>query len=148
MNEICIRLEQGGAALVPGGPLRLGYTGNRGIYRLRIEQRAEWQGLTVRAHWHTPGCAASAPVKNGMLEVPAAVTARAGTGCITFEGTDGTRTVTSADVPYRVSANSGTADGTMPDPGTPAWEAFIRCACSMATDQEVEAMLDEIYNEE
>lgn len=148
MNEICIRLEQGGAALVPGGQVRLGYTGNRGIYRLRIEQRGEWQGLTVRAHWHTPGCAASTLVEDGMVEVPAAVTAHAGTGCITFEGTDGSRTVTSADVRYTVSANSGTADSTMPDPGTPAWEEFIRCAYPMATDPEVKAMLDEIYNEE
>ena len=32
-----------------------------------------------------------------------------GTGCITFEGTDGSRTVTSADVRCKVCANSGTA---------------------------------------
>lgn len=48
-----------------------------------------------------------------------------GTGCITFEGTDGSRTVTSADVRCKVCANSGTAEGTMPAPATPAWEALV-----------------------
>ena len=48
-----------------------------------------------------------------------------GTGCITFEGTDGSRTVTSADVRCKVGANSGTAEGTMPAPATPAWEALV-----------------------
>ena len=60
-----------------------------------------------------------------MLTVPAAVTAVPGTGCITFEGTDGSRTVTSADVRCKVCANSGTAEGTMPAPATPAWEALV-----------------------
>lgn len=60
-----------------------------------------------------------------MLTVPAAVTAVPGVGCITFEGTDGSRTVTSADVRCKVCANSGTAEGTMPAPDTPAWEALV-----------------------
>ena len=54
MNEMTIRLDKNGAAAVPGGQLLLGYAGNRGNYRLRIEQRGEWKGLTVCAHWHTP----------------------------------------------------------------------------------------------
>ena len=99
--------------------------GNRGNYRLRIEQRGEWKGLTVCAHWHTPGASAATLVENGVLTVPAAVTAVPGTGCITFEGTDGSRTVTSADVRCKVCANSGTAEGTMPAPDTPAWEALV-----------------------
>ena len=53
MNEMTIRLDRNGAAAVPGGQLLLGYAGNRGNYRLRIEQRGEWKGLTVCAHWHT-----------------------------------------------------------------------------------------------
>ena len=57
MNEMTIRLDRNGAAAVPGGQLLLGYAGNRGNYRLRIEQRGEWKGLTVCAHWHTPGYA-------------------------------------------------------------------------------------------
>ena len=125
MNEITIRLERNGAAAVPGGQLLLGYAGNRGNYRLRIEQRGEWKGLTVCAHWHTPGASAATLVENGFLTVPAAVTAVPGTGCITFEGTDGSRTVTSADVRCKVCANSGTAEGTMPAPDTPAWEALV-----------------------
>ena len=111
--------------MVPGGQLLLGYAGNRGNYRLRIEQRSEWKGLTVCAHWHTPGASAATLVENGILTVPAAVTAVPGAGCITFEGTDGSRTVTSADVRCKVCANSGTAEGTMPAPDTPAWEALV-----------------------
>ena len=52
MNEMTIRLERNGAAAVPGGQLLLGYAGNRGNYRLRIEQRGEWKGLTVCALSH------------------------------------------------------------------------------------------------
>ena len=125
MNEMTIRLERNGAAAVPGGQLLLGYAGNRGNYRLRIEQRGEWKGLTVCAHWHMPGASAATLVENGVLTVPAAVTAVPGAGCITFEGTDGSRTVTSADVRCKVCANSGTAEGTMPAPDTPAWEALV-----------------------
>ena len=125
MNEMTIRLERNGAAMVPGGQLLLGYAGNRGNYRLRIEQRGEWKGLTVCAHWHTPGASAATLVENGSLTVPAAVTAVPGAGCITFEGTDGIRTVTSADVRCKVCANSGTAEGAMPAPATPAWEALV-----------------------
>ena len=99
--------------------------GNRGNYRLRIEQRGEWKGLTVCDHWHTPGASAATLVENGVLTVPAAVTAVPGVGCITFEGTDGSCTVTSADVRCKVCANSGTAEGAMPAPATPAWEALV-----------------------
>ena len=73
MNEMTIRRERNGAAAVPGGQLLLGYAGNRGNYRLRIEQRGEWKGLTVCAHWHTPGASAATLVENGILTVPAAV---------------------------------------------------------------------------
>ena len=59
------------------------------------------------------------------MAVPASVTAQPGSGCITFEGSDGTKTVTSADLRYRVSANSGTEDGSMPEPGTPAWQELV-----------------------
>ena len=145
MNEIVIRLERNGAAAVPGGQLLLGYAGNRGNYRLRVEPRGEWQGLTIRAHWHTPGGSGTTLVAENMLDVPEAVTAVPGTGCITFEGSDGERTVTSADVRCKVCANSGTADSEMPTPGTPAWEAFIQQAFRMATDEEVAALLDDIF---
>ena len=147
MNEITIRLDRNGAAAVPGGQLLLGYMGNQGNYRLRLELHGEWLDLPVRAHWHGPGADGSTLVENGVLDIPAAVTAQPGAGCITFEGTDGTRIVTSADVRYRVAANSGTVDDTLPDPGTPAWKEFVRQAYNLATDEEVQAMLDEIFDE-
>lgn len=121
MNEYKIVLGRCGAVKLPGGILRLGYEGRQGVDRLRIEQQDEWQGLTVRAFWHLPGGDPPATlVENGVVELPPLVTAHAGEGCITFEGSDGSRTVTSADVHFRVGANSGTEDGTMPQPGTPA----------------------------
>lgn len=144
MNDRTIRLDRNGAAAVPGGQLLLGYAGNRDIYRLRIEQRGEWKGLTVQAHWHTPGGCAPTLVQDGTLTVPAAVTAVPGVGCITFEGTDGSRTVTSADVRCRVCANSGTTAGEMPTPGTPAWEALVAAVQGMAgglSDREKQALL-------
>lgn len=70
------------------------------------------------------------------MDVPASVTAQPGNGCITFEGSDGTKTVTSADLRYRVSANSGTEDGTEPEPGTPAWQQLVDAVHTDATAAE------------
>lgn len=70
------------------------------------------------------------------MDVPASVTAQPGNGCITFEGSDGIRTVTSADLRYRVSANSGTEDGTEPEPGTPAWQQLVDAVHTDATAAE------------
>ena len=109
MNETVIRLRRNGAAIVPGGLLLLGYAGNRGNYRLRLDARDEWEGLRLYAHWYTPGGSGTTLVESGILNVPAQVTAVPGMGVITFEGTDGERIVTSADVHYRVSANSRAA---------------------------------------
>lgn len=76
--------------------------------------------------WHTPeGDPPASLVENGVVEVPAFVTAVSGEGRITFEGSDDTRTITSADMRYRVAANSGTEDGTMPPLGTPAWQQLV-----------------------
>ena len=70
------------------------------------------------------------------MDVPASVTAQPGSGCVTFEGSDGTKTVTSADLRYRVSANSGTEDGTEPEPGTPAWQQLVDAVHTDATAAE------------
>ena len=70
------------------------------------------------------------------MDVPASVTAQPGNGRITFEGSDGTKTVTSADLRYRVSANSGTEDGTAPEPGTPAWQQLVDAVHTDATAAE------------
>lgn len=124
-----VTLTSGGGVVLPGhaSALALGYTKNRDVYQLNVTASGEWQGLIIRAFWHLPGggAPASTLVVDGYVAVPASVTAQPGNGCVTFEGSDGTRTVTSADLRYRVSANSGTEDGTEPEPGTPAWEALV-----------------------
>ena len=53
-----------------------------------------------------------------------------------LEGSDGVRTLTSADLRYRVAANSGTEDGTEPEPGTPAWQAFVDAVKESAASAE------------
>lgn len=139
MIELSVSLASNGAARVPGYEqlVRLGYTKNRGVYRLAVSATGEWQGLNIRAFWHTPGGdPSSSLVVDGHVDVPASVTAQPGNGCITFEGSDGIRTVTSADLHYRVAANSGTEDGDMPEPGTPAWEQLVDAVKSDATAAE------------
>ena len=140
MIEFPITLTSGGSVCLPGHAfaLALGYTKNKGVYRLRITATGEWDGLTIRAFWHLPGggAPASTLVKDSSVAVPASVTAQPGNGCITFEGSDGTRTVTSADLRYRVSANSGTEDGSMPEPGTPAWQELVGAVHTDATAAE------------
>ena len=131
MIEFPITLTSGGSVCLPGHAfaLTLGYTKNRGVYRLHVDATGEWEGLTIRVFWHVPDGKdpASSLVVDGFVDVPASVTAQPGNGCITFEGSDGTKTVTSADLRYRVSANSGTEDGTEPEPGTPALAAAGGC---------------------
>ena len=129
MIEHGISLASNGVVKVPGyEPLvRFGYTKNRGVYRLAVTASGEWEGLAIRCFWHVPDGKdpPSSLVVDGYVDVPASVTAQSGNGCITFEGSDGTKTVTSADLRYRVSANSGTEDGTDPEPGTPAWQQLV-----------------------
>ena len=140
MIEFPITLTSGGSVCLPGRAyaLALGYTKNRGVYRLHVDATGEWEGLTIRAFWHVPDgkAPASSLVVDGYVAVPASVTAQPGSGCITFEGSDGTKTVTSADLQYRVSANSGTEDGTEPEPGTPAWQQLVDAVHTDATAAE------------
>ena len=130
MIEQQITLCSNGRAVLSGysGGLLLGYAHNTGVYRLRVVCSGEWAGTTVVAFWHLPGPAGplTTLVADGTVEVPALVTAQGGNGTVTFEGSDGTRTVTSASVPYRVLSNSGTTDPTLPEPGTPAWQQFLQ----------------------
>ena len=140
MIEFPITLTSGGSVCLPGyaSALALGYTKNKSVYHLAVSATGEWEGLTIRAFWHVPGGSdpASTLVVDGYVAVPASVTAQPGNGCITFEGSDGTRTVTSADLRYRVSANSGTEDGSMPEPGTPAWQELVGAVHTDATAAE------------
>lgn len=137
MIEQSVSLASNGVVKVPGYEqlVRFGYTKNKGVYRLAVTPTGEWEGLTIRAFWHVPDSKnpASSLVADGYVAVPASVTAQPGNGCITFEGSDGTKTVTSADLRYRVSANSGTADGTMPEPSTPAWQQLVDAVHTDAT---------------
>lgn len=140
MIEQSVSLASNGVVKVPGYEqlVRFGYTKNRGVYRLAVTATGEWAGLAIRCFWHVPNGKdpASSLVVDGYVDVPASVTAQPGNGCITFEGSDGTKTVTSADLRYRVSANSGTEDGTEPEPGTPAWQQLVDAVHTDATAAE------------
>lgn len=140
MIEQSVSLASNGVVKVPGYEqlVRFGYTKNRGVYRLAVSATGEWEGLTIRAFWHVPDGKdpASSLVVDGYVDVPASVTAQPGSGCITFEGSDGAKVMTSADLRYRVSANSGTEDGTEPEPGTPAWQQLVDAVHTDATAAE------------
>lgn len=140
MIEFPITLTSGGSVCLPGHAfaLALGYTKNRGVYRLAVTASGEWEGLAIRCFWHVPDGKdpAASLVVDGYVAVPASVTAQPGSGCVTFEGSDGAKTVTSADLRYRVSANSGTEDGTEPEPGTPAWQQLVDAVHTDATAAE------------
>lgn len=140
MIELSVSLASNGVVKVPGYEqlVRFGYTKNRGVYRLHVDATGEWEGLTIRAFWHVPDRKdpASSLIVDGSVDVPASVTAQPGNGCITFEGSDGTKTVTSKDLRYRVSANSGTEDGTEPEPDTPAWQQLVDAVHADATAAE------------
>ena len=140
MIELSVSLASNGVVKVPGYEqlVRFGYTKNRGVYRLAVTASGEWEGLTIRCFWHVPDGKdpASSLIVDGSVDVPASVTAQPGSGCITFEGSNGTKTVTSADLQYRVSANSGTEDGSMPEPGTPAWQELVDAVHTDATAAE------------
>lgn len=140
MIEQSVSLASNGVVKVPGYEqlVRFGYTKNRGVYRLAVSATGEWEGLAIRCFWHVPDGKdpASSLVVDGYVAVPASVTARPGSGCVTFEGSDGTKTVTSADLRYRVSANSGTEDGTEPEPGAPAWQQLVDAVHTDATAAE------------
>lgn len=140
MIELSVSLASNGVVKVPDYEqlVRFGYTKNRGVYRLAVTASGEWKGLTIRAFWHVPNGKdpTSSLVVDGYVAVPASVTAQPGSGCVTFEGSDGTRTVTSADLRYRVAANSGTDDGSLPEPGTPAWQQLVNAVHTDATAAE------------
>lgn len=139
MIEFPITLTSSGSVCLSGHAfaLALGYTKNRGVYRLHVDATGEWAGLTIRCFWHVPdGKDPASSLVDGYVDVPASVTAQPGSGCITFEGSDGAKVMTSADLRYRVSANSGTEDGTEPEPGTPAWQQLVDAVHTDATAAE------------
>ena len=124
-----VQLNDNGSAKVCGGntELRFGYVKNENVYSVNFELSPEWEGLYIRVFWHVPegDDPPSSLVVDGSVTVPPAVTAITGVGKITLEGTDGTKTITSSDVTYRVYENSGISDGTDPELGSSAWEQFV-----------------------
>lgn len=123
-----ITLSNSGNVCLDGGGyiLALGYECNRGIYQLQLRPTGEWEGLTIQACWHLPdGTSTTTLAVDGYVDVPAAVTALPGTGCITFEGAAEGKTITSSDLRYLVGDNSGTTADTLPEPNTPAWEQLV-----------------------
>ena len=129
MIQLNVSLDSSGRARLDGKEheLLLGYSANRNVYTINVLAGPEWSGLAIRAFWHTPGGAdpPASLVVDGSVTVPALVTAKPGSGCITFEGTDGGKLIASADVLYRVGSNSGTTGGTEPDPEPGAWQQFV-----------------------
>ena len=134
-----ITLSNSGNVCLDGGGyiLALGYECNRGIYQLQLRPTGEWDGLTIRACWHLPdGTSTTTLAVDGYVDVPAAVTALPGTGCITFEGAAEGKTITSSDLRYLVGDNSGVEDGTLPEPNTPAWEQLVGTVAESAAQAE------------
>ena len=99
-----------------GNGLQFGYSKNRGVYSIKVKTSGEWNSLTIRAFWHVPDGKdpASSLVADGYVDVPASVTAQPGSGCVTFEGSDGTPTP-DAPVPIVSAGDGGTIAVTLSD---------------------------------
>ena len=52
MIELPVTLTSTGGAVSFASPVPLGYTKNKGVYRLLVTAEGEWEGLTIRCFWH------------------------------------------------------------------------------------------------
>ena len=122
--------DNGGVRIYPTewhNTIYFGYQKNANIYRLHIVRSKVWKNLTVRAFFHTAN-KQDPPAQlfvNEYVNVPALITATTAGGVITIEGTDGRCALTTADIPYVVSENSGIEDGSTPEPASPAWVQLV-----------------------
>lgn len=122
--------DNGGVRIYPTewhNTIYFGYQKNANIYRLHIVRSKVWQNLTVRAFFHTAN-KQDPPAQlfiGDYVNVPDLITATTVGGVITIEGTDGMKAITTADIPYVVSENSGVEDGTTPEPASPAWVQLV-----------------------
>ena len=122
--------DNGGVRIYPTewhNTIYFGYQKNANIYRLHIVRSKVWKNLTVRAFFHTAN-KQDPPAQlfvGDYVNVPALITATTVGGVITIEGTDGMKALTTADIPYVVSENSGVEDGTTPEPASPAWVQLV-----------------------
>ena len=122
--------DNGGVRIFPTewhNTIYFGYQKNANIYRLHIVRSKVWKNLTVRAFFHTAN-KQDPPAQlfvHDYVNVPALITATTAGGVITIEGTDGRCALTTADIPYIVSENSGIEDGSTPEPASPAWVQLV-----------------------
>lgn len=146
--------DNGGVRIFPTewhNTIYFGYEKNANIYRLHIVRSKVWQNLTVRAFFHTANNQ-DPPAQlfvHDYVNVPALITATTAGGVITIEGTDGRCALTTADIPYVVSENSGIEDGSTPEPASPAWVQLIeeinaeaetaKAAAKIANDSAIKA---------
>lgn len=146
--------DNGGVRIYPTewhNTIYFGYQKNANIYRLHIVRSKVWQNLTVRAFFHTAN-KQDPPAQlfvGDYVNVPALITATTVGGVITIEGTDGRCALTTADIPYVVSENSGIEDGSTPEPASPAWVQLVneinaeaeaaKAAAKIANDSAIKA---------
>ena len=146
--------DNGGVRIFPTewhNTIYFGYEKNANIYRLHIVRSKVWQNLTVRAFFHTANNQ-DPPAQlfvHDYVNVPALITATTAGGVITIEGTDGRCALTTADIPYVVSENSGIEDGSTPEPASPAWVQLVaeinaeaetaKAAAKIANDSAIKA---------
>nr|DAH43644.1 MAG TPA: hypothetical protein [Caudoviricetes sp.] len=146
--------DNGGVRIFPTewhNTIYFGYEKNANIYRLHIVRSKVWQNLTVRAFFHTAN-KQDPPAQlfvHDYVNVPALITATTAGGVITIEGTDGRCALTTADIQYAVSENSGIEDGATPEPASPAWVQLVeeinaeaeaaKAAAKIANDSAIKA---------
>lgn len=146
--------DNGGVRIYPTewhNTIYFGYQKNANIYRLHIVRSKVWKDLTVRAFFHTAN-KQDPPAQlfvSDYVNVPALITATTVGGVITIEGTDGKSAITTADIPYVVSKNSGVEDGSTPEPASPAWVQLVeeinaeaeaaKAAAKIANDSAIKA---------
>lgn len=132
MQEFTVQLFDDGSAQIGGTganlELRFGYSKNAHMYSVKFIRSEEWEDLYIRVHFHPEADIYDVePVlaQNNIVNIPAMITSMPGEGKLTIEGTDGYKTITSADIPYRVSENSGIDEGTDPEPGESSFQQFV-----------------------
>ena len=141
--------DNGGIRIYPTewhNTIYFGYQKNANIYRLHIVRSKVWQNLTVRAFFHTAN-KQDPPAQlfvGDYVNVPALITATTVGGVITIEGTDGMKALTTADIPYVVSENSGVEDSTTPEPSSPAW---VQLVAEISAEAEAAKAAAKIANE-
>lgn len=132
MQEFTVQLFDDGSAQISGTganlELRFGYSKNAHMYSVKFIRSKEWEDLYIRVHFHPEADIYDIePVlaQNNIVNIPAMITSMPGEGKLTIEGTDGYKTITSADIPYRVSENSGIDSDTDPEPGESSFQQFV-----------------------